>query len=612
MKSLTATAIALLSSALSLYASVGTADSELNLIPQPQTITWLGNKTVIPDNTVPHINIGTDTCGIGVDESYTLSVTPDGITINAPTSTGAKWALRTLRQLRNADGSYPHVAVTDRPEFQMRGFLYDDGRNFAGVDRIKKYIDLMSDYKLNLFQWHLTDKPAWRIESKAYPRLNDGKFQRPGRDQGCFYTYDEIRDVIGYARHRGIIVVPEIDMPGHSDYFLTTFGVSMDSDEGKAILEDCIAELCDEIPATMCPYIHIGSDEVKIADPEGFMRWAQDTLRKHGRKTLVWDPGLPADTLSIRQFWREGALNGDAYPHGVPFVDSGMGYLNNYDPLLAPAKIFFHTLCGTGSADVYRLGGIVCMWNDVRVADKDLTALHNGLAGGVMAFSERAWHGGRAADCDLGPLGTLIPAPDSREMQTFEAFQRRMSDHKRRFLHDELSYWTPLHASEWQVEVVADTLRRSFKAYGDVLDLDALCQANDVPGNIDLTCSISRTIESPCDTVRYFKIGFEAPARSNRNSDGIARQGEWPNYGSVTINGAPVEPPVWNEPGAYRYHFNTWAKLEEELPYTNEQLYWMREPIAIKFHKGTNTVTLSLRRHFRGQHFQVSFIESEP
>jgi len=612
MKFMTATAVVLITTALSSYADVGTADSELNLIPQPQTITWLGNKPVIPDYAVPRIIIDTDTCGIGVDESYTLTVTPHGITISAPTRAGAKWALRTWLQLRNADGSYPHVEITDRPEFLMRGFLYDDGRNFAGVDRIKKYIDLISAYKLNLFQWHLTDKPAWRIESKAYPRLNDGKFQRPGRDQGCFYTYDEIRDVIGYAQKRGVTVVPEIDMPGHSDYFVTTFGVSMDSDEGKAILEDCIAEFCNEIPAAMCPYIHIGSDEVKIADPEGFMRWAQDTLRKHGRKTMVWDPGLPADTLSIRQFWREGALNGDAYPQGVPFVDSGMGYLNNYDPLLAPAKIFFHTLCGTGSADAYHLGGIVCLWNDVRVADKDLTALHNGLAGGVMAFSERAWHGGRAADCDLGPLGTLIPAPDSQEMQTFEAFQRRMLNHKRRFLKNGLSYWTPLHASEWQVEIVADTLRRSFSAYGDVLDLAALCKANDVPDNLDLTCRISRTIESPCDTVRYFKIGFEAPARSNRNSDGIARQGKWPNYGSVTVNGIPIEPPLWNEPGAYRYHFNTWAKLEEELPYTDEQLYWMRAPIAVKLRKGANTVTLSLRRHFRGQHFQVSFIEAEP
>ena len=67
--------------------------------------------------------------------------------------------------------------------------MYDDGRNFAGIGRIKIYIDLMSAYKLNVFQWHLTDKPAWRIECRAYPRLNDGRFQRPGRDQGKFYTY---------------------------------------------------------------------------------------------------------------------------------------------------------------------------------------------------------------------------------------------------------------------------------------------------------------------------------------------------------------------------------------------------------------------------------------
>ncbi len=102
------------------------------------------------------------------------------------------------------------------------------------------------------------------------------------------------------------------------------------------------------------------------------MRWAQDVIGRHGRRALVWDPGLPADSLTIRQFWREGRPNDLEYPKGVPFVDSGMGYLNNYDPLLSPFKIYFHPLCGTGSSDRHRLGGIICLWNDVRVADKTL------------------------------------------------------------------------------------------------------------------------------------------------------------------------------------------------------------------------------------------------
>lgn len=93
--------------------------------------------------------------------------------------------------------------------------MHDTGRNFRTVDMLKKEIDLFSQYKLNVFHWHLTDNPAWRIECHAYPQLNDPKFQRKGRDEGKFYTYDEIRDVIRYARERGIIIIPEIDMPGH-------------------------------------------------------------------------------------------------------------------------------------------------------------------------------------------------------------------------------------------------------------------------------------------------------------------------------------------------------------------------------------------------------------
>lgn len=588
-----------------------TADRALHLIPSPKTITWISDSTIFPQDTIPQIRIihSPDSPAFS-PESYTINITPQKIIIDAHGKQGVVWATQTLRQLRLSDGGYPHVSITDYPEFPIRGFLYDDGRNFAGIERIKKYLDMMSAYKLNVFQWHLTDKPAWRIESKVFPRLNDGKFQRPGRDQGKYYSYDEIRDIISYANLRGITVIPEIDMPGHSDFFQTTFGVPMDSDEGKKILELCIKEFCKEIPADICPYIHIGSDEVHIADPKGFMKWTQDLVRRQGRKTLAWDPGLPTDSLTIRQFWREPGLNVSSYPENAPFVDSSMGYLNNYDPLLLPAKIFFHALGGTGKSDSNCLGGIICLWNDVRVEDKDLTALHNGLAGGIMSFSERAWYGNRHYDINPVRHGTIIPEPTDYWMLQYENLQQNIADHKKRFFTEDLSYWEPIHANEWTIEVDTDSIYRIFTAYGDVLDLDALCRAHGIPDSIKLTCYLRRTIDSPSDTTRYFKIGFEAPARSNRNSDGIAQQGEWPNYGTIKVNGIPVEPPVWEEPGAYRYHYHTWARLEEELPYTNEQLYWMRPPHPIKLQQGKNVVQMSVKRHFTGQHFQVSFVEA--
>ena len=269
------------------------------LIPQPKRMEVLSDKLVkAPSGRQIHISM--DAPQEWNDEQYSIKVRPRSVEIRAKTPQGLLWARRTLGQLSDGRGWLPQVDIEDWPEFPVRGFMWDDGRNFVGTEIIRGYIDLMSAYKLNVFNWHLTDHPAWRIECRAFPQLNDAQYQRPGRDTGCYYTYDEIREIFAYARERGITVIPEIDMPGHSTFFRTTFGFGMDSPQGRAVLERCIAEFCDEIPADICPFIHIGSDEVRVDDPAGFMRWAQDVVRSHGRRTMVWDPGLSADSLSVR------------------------------------------------------------------------------------------------------------------------------------------------------------------------------------------------------------------------------------------------------------------------------------------------------------------------
>lgn len=578
------------------------------LIPQPRRTELLSDRLVAPDTA--RIRVRLDAPEEWGDERYALSVGPRRIEIRAKTPQGVVWARRTLAQLRDEEGRYPHVRIDDWPEFPIRGFLWDDGRNFAGVELLKHWLDLMSAYKVNLFQWHLTDKPAWRIECRCHPELNDPRYQRPGRDTGCFYTYDQIREVVAYAAERGIRVVPEIDMPGHSDYFDATFGFRMDSEEGMRVLEECIAEFCREIPAELCPMIHIGSDEVRIADPEGFMEWAQRTVRSHGRECMAWDPGLPADGRTVRQYWRETPGEMTSMPAGYPAVDSSMGYLNLYDPLLMPAKLYFYTPCGDdGRSSDTALGGILCLWNDVRAADKRRAELHSGLAGGMMAFAERFWRGGRTVD---NAPGTLLPSPEAEAeaIDGFEAFQRRMADHKHRLLPDEMSYWAPIHASEWEVTFTGEGFEKSVRAWGDVVDLDALCRRHAIPDGA-LTARLRRTIVSECDTVRRFRVGFDQPQRSNRISDGIPEQGRWPNYGTLEVNGEPIAPPRYAEPGAYRFHFHTWARPEEEHPYTDEQLYWMQRPVEVPLRRGDNRVELTLRRHFAGQRFHAAFVEAD-
>ena len=572
------------------------------LIPIPKKTVILGEESVSPSVTSIIFENNPDRNS----EHYTLSVKPDSIIITAASPRAEIWARATLSQLIDSTGRYPQVFIDDEPEFPLRGFLWDDGRNFSGKEIIKHYLDIMSAYKLNLFQWHLTDHPAWRIESLHYPALNDSAFQRPGRDNGKYYTYDDIREIIDYATNRGITVIPEIDMPGHSTYFIDTFGFTMDSEEGKSILEKCIDEFCSEIPVEICPYIHIGSDEIYIADPEGFMQWSQTLLRKHGRTTFAWDPGLPADSLTVRQLWRDGSVIETLEQPSYPFVDSSMGYLNYYDPLLFPAKIFYHTPCITGYRSEYAKGGILCMWYDVRIDDKHLALHHNGMAAGIMAFAERFWNGGRLYP---GTKGTLLPAADTPEAKAFEDFQQRMMLHKRQHCPEEMRYWTPLHFPQWKVKLSTPHQIIDTVANGDIIDLTALCTTLGIPGDDSVKCTIVRTLHSDTACVALFKIGFDSPARSNRISPGIPLQGQWAANGTVKINGQNIEPPIWKEPGAYNFHFNTWARPEEELPYTSEQLYWMGNAIPIAFSQGENEIEITLERTFPGQRFHAAFIE---
>lgn len=601
----------LLIAVTALLAGRASADvAELNVIPTPRHVSFKSAKRVIPRDTSLKTVVDPSLLSRIGEEGYLLTIDKKGVTARVASQRGGIWARRTLDQIKADGGAYPCVTIEDYPEFPFRGFMYDCGRNWVPVSTLKHYLDIMSRYKLNVFHWHLTDKPAWRIESKAYTRLNDPKFQRQGRDQGKFYTYDEIRDIIAYARERGIEVMPEIDMPGHSDFFRTVFGVGMDSKKGMEVLTECIDEFCREIPADLCPWLHIGSDEVHIADKEGFMRWAQGEVRKHGRKAMAWDPGLPADSLTARQIWRGGMLEEGIENGNYPIVDSSMGYLNIYDPMLLPYKLYFHAMCGTGKASANDLGGILCLWNDVKASDKDKIAPHSGMAGGVIAFAENIWRGAPSVNDDHGVAQTLIKCQGGPDMKHFTAFQSKMKAQRKYFDNGEFDYWQPLTDSEWNMTLWNDTLTITKKVYGDVLDLDAIAAEEGIRPDEMVNCRLTRTVTLSNDTVVGFKIGFDNPARSNRISDGIPAQGQWENQATVQVNGVAIAPPVWEEPECYSFHYHTWARPEEELPYTDEQLYWMRKPTAIPLKKGENTVELTIPRHFNGQHWQASFIQA--
>ena len=251
-------------------------------------------------------------------EGYALTVSKNGVKIEAAAPAGLFYGAQTFFQLlppeaessAKADGvtwSVPFVKIEDRPRFVWRGVHLDVGRHFFSKEFIKKYIDLLARYKMNTFHWHLTEDQGWRIEIKKYPRLTEiGAWRRESMDNGLphggFYTQDDIREVVAYARERFITVVPEIEMPGHCQAALaaypelscsggpfkvgTEWGVIYDvfcagNEKTFEFLQDVLTEVIALFPGE---FIHIGGDEV----PK--LRWqncvkCQQRIRAEGLKS---------------------------------------------------------------------------------------------------------------------------------------------------------------------------------------------------------------------------------------------------------------------------------------------------------------------------------------
>ena len=570
-------------------------DTKTDIIPEPKEFELQNDKRY----KVKKIKYNKKAAFPNPDE-YTMTIKKGKVKVSG----NQAWAKSTLSQLVDEDGRVPNVSIHDWSVYPFRCFMHDTGRNYQPISMLKETLDLMSFYKLNYFHWHLTDYPAWRIECRVYPQLNDPQYQRVGRDEGKYYTYDEIHEVIDYARERGITVVPEIDMPGHSTYFKDAFGCTMDSPEGKRILEKCFEEFFSEISRSDCPYIHIGSDEVWVEDPKGFMRWAESLMEKYGRKVIAWDPGLPASDKVIRQIWNDAAgSNAAASTKHGKYVDSFMGYLNYYDPMMFTNKVFLHTAAAQVKPDTTKaMGGILCLWNDVRVDDKSRISLHNGMINGMMAYSERFWNGGSAGEVETE---NLAPGPLTTAGSRLANFEEKMAIHRDRFHKDEMR-WVANSQIEWEVRIDKGKPRIT---YGGAVDLDAFCQLYGITTGEKATAKAYTTIYADYDMDIEAWIGFDTPARSNRNGYGIGKQGKWEGGSQCFVNGKEVLPAVkWKEPGKYDYHFNTWGKAEEELPYTDEQFYWMRQPAKIHLQKGANRVEIIAPKTYQGLRWSFAFI----
>jgi hexosaminidase len=354
----------------------------------------LGRPATVTSNAAAaQIRLGSAPAGTG-PEAYSLTVDKGGVRIAAGGGAGLLYGAQTLLQLLPAKATagavpVPFVQIQDQPAFNWRGGHLDVSRHFFSVAFIKKYIDLLAAYKLNTFHWHLTDDQGWRLEIKKYPKLTTVSAYRPetivgaqqqikkedfkydGTPYGGFYTQEQVKEVVAYAKQRYVTIVPEIEMPGHSVAILaaypelacrpgpytawTMWGVNEDivcpSEATITFFENVLAEVSQLFPGR---YVHIGGDEApktrwkesplvqEIMRREGFtdveqvQGWFNRRIEKYlaskGKKLIGWDEILeggisPGATVMS---WRgeKGGIEAARQNHDVVMTPTTYVYLD--------------------------------------------------------------------------------------------------------------------------------------------------------------------------------------------------------------------------------------------------------------------------------------------
>lgn len=335
----------------------------------------------------------------GMSESYQLDVSSSKAKLEASTVEGALHGMETFAQLiaPGAEGfEVAAVHIEDHPRFPWRGLMIDCARHWMPVEVIERNLDAMAAVKLNVFHWHLSDDQGFRVESKRFPRL-----QQMGSD-GQFYTQEEVKHIIAYARDRGIRVVPEFDMPGHTTSWFVgypelasapgpytierswgIFQPTMDParEETYKLLDKFLGEMTALFPD---PYFHTGGDEVDptqwkqsasihafarehhFQTPDDllgyFSRRVQEILKKYGKTMVGWDevlqPGLASGT--VIQSWRGPAALAEAAKKGYRGILSYGYYLDHMDP----ASFHYAIDPELNDTSPLILGGEACMWTE--------------------------------------------------------------------------------------------------------------------------------------------------------------------------------------------------------------------------------------------------------
>ncbi len=373
--------------------------------------------------------VGEQVPSVQADESYVLDVTTRRAALTAPSPVGILRGLETLLQLVDLDSQsffVPSLRIEDHPRFRWRGLLIDVSRHWEPADLIIRNLDAMAAVKMNVFHWHLSDDQGFRVESKVFPKLH-----KIG-SEGKYYTQQEIKEVVEYARNRGIRVIPEFDMPGHTTAWLVAypelaskpgpykierswgvFDPCMDPTREKtySFLDSFIGEMAGLFPDE---YFHIGGDEVNgkhwNTNPRirsykkrhnlqnnrdlqaYFNQRLGKILAKHGKKMIGWDeilhPGLPSEVTI--QSWRGQAALADSARRGHSGILSYGYYLDHMRPASFHYEIDPLGKEAASLTDAEKsmiLGGEACMWAEFVNPDN----IESRIWPRAAAIAERFW-----------------------------------------------------------------------------------------------------------------------------------------------------------------------------------------------------------------------------
>ena len=566
------------------------------------------------------------------NEAYTLDITAEHINITAVTATGIIRAAQTLTQLAEgyAEGetkALEALTMKDWPAFKLRGYMHDVGRSFISTDELVKQIELFSRFKVNTFHWHLTENQAWRFEVKAYPELTaDASMTRfPGQ----YYTQEDCKRVMQVAKKHGVIVIPEIDMPGHSEAFERAMHFNMQSEEGKVALKKILDEVVEVFAGA--PYIHIGGDEVSTTAAYLNEMIAYAESKGANVKGGLWNPinGIGQDALNntLAQMWgTRGYL-----ASGKANIDCRYNYTNHFDVFADLVGIYKSTIYYSqqGSAEV--AGAISGCWNDRKVADENAIMAQNNVWANVIATAERAWMGGGKQYIDNAtntpdayktkPYGGGVMLPNSgEEYEEFKSWETRFLFHKANSLKNEPIPYVKQTNVRWRItdafpnggdkaaafgpeeagmtastDLLPEVFTHEGKTYYTGMATGAGIYLAHTWGNSIINAYYSNPqfnhtayawtyVYSDKEQKVGAQIEFQNYSRSEQDAAPAAKK--WDFYDSkIWINGEEIAAPTWDNTGV--------NVSNKEVELKNEN-FAARKPIEVTLKQGWNKVFLKL------------------